>query len=338
MTAVSRYGRDLLTVFDLLGRHEPALTGALGWTLATSPGLMSAVLERVGLKADADEVSLKLETADDHGRTDIELSTPAAHVIVEAKQGWLVPGEVQLRTYTHRFSGDHDQRLVTLSDSTERWAREVLPADVAGVPVEHWSWDDVRDLVRTARTHARGTERLWLDQLEEYMGEATSKRPVTDSLTYCVVISEQRFGGISFRDHVQHQRVYFHPFALRRLNRVVDYEIVAHLDDRFPSVTREEFGGPHVVYRLGPDIPSPGARCPVAGTFARPASGCSWTSYSRSRPWSRRTSPARPYARRRCRPVCGSRSGDPWAAHRRGTMSSGFLCAPRYPAGPRLTT
>lgn len=283
MTVVSRYGRDLSTVFDLLGRHEPALTGALGWTLSRSPSLMSAVMHRLGLEANAhsDEISLKLETADDHGRTDIELFTSTAHVIVEAKQGWLVPGEVQLGAYARRFSGDRNRRLVTLSDSTERWAREVLPADVAGVPVEHWSWDDVRDLVRTAKTHARGTERFWLDQLEEYMGKATSKRPITDSLAYCVVISEQQFGGISFRDYVQDQHVYFHPFAsggwpsvppnflafrwnnaVRQLNRVIDYEIVGHLDERFASVTREESGGPHVVYRLGPDIPLPGDAVP----------------------------------------------------------------------------
>jgi len=43
-------------------------------------------------------------------------------------------------------------------------------------------------------------------------------------------------------------------------------------------VTREESRGPHVVYRLGPDIPLPGTRCPVAGTIATPASGCCWTS------------------------------------------------------------
>lgn len=281
MTAVSRYGRELVTVFDLLGRHEPALTGALGWTLASSAGLMSAVLERLGLEAEPDKVSLKLEAPDDHGRTDIELFTSTAHVIVEAKQGWLVPGEVQLGAYAQRFSGDRDQRLLTLSDSTERWAREVLPADVAGVPVEHWSWDDVRNLVRTAKTEARGTERLWLNQLEEYMGEATSKRPVTDSLAYCVVISEQQFGGLSFRDYVQQQRVYFHPFAsggwpavppnflafrwdnaLRQLNRVVDYEIVGHLSERFPAVTGEETDEPYVVYRLGPDIPLPGGSVP----------------------------------------------------------------------------
>jgi hypothetical protein len=148
---------------------------------------------------------------------------------------------------------------VTLSDSTERWAREV----------------------RTAKTHATGTERFWLDQLEEYMGQATSKRPVTDSLAYCVVISEQQFGGISFRDYVQDQRVHFHPFtsggwpsvppnflafrwnnAVRQLNRVIDYEVVGHLDERFTSVTREESGGPHVAYRLGPDIPLPGDAVP----------------------------------------------------------------------------
>jgi hypothetical protein len=42
-----------------------------------------------------------------------------------------------------------------------------LPADVGGVPVGHWSWDDVRDLVQIARTNANTTERLWLDQLKD---------------------------------------------------------------------------------------------------------------------------------------------------------------------------
>lgn len=282
MTEVSKYGRELSTVFDLLSRGEPALTGALGWTLAKSPALMSAMLNRLGIGTGAAEnISLTLESADEHGRTDIELYTHTEHVIVEAKQGWLIPGEVQLGAYAKRFSGDRQGRLVTLSDSTERWAREVLPPDVSGVAVEHWSWDDVRDLVRTARTRSRGTERLWLTQLEEYMGKATSQRPATDSLTYCVVISEQQFGGTSFRDYVQQKRVYFHPFAsggwppvppnflafrwdnaVRQVNRVVDYEIVGHLEERFPSVTPEESGGPHVVYRLGPDIPLPDGAVP----------------------------------------------------------------------------
>ena len=73
---------------------------------------------------------------------------------------------------------------MTLSDSTASWAATVLPVEVAGVPVEHWSWDEVRVMLQVARADARGVERIWLDQLEEYMGEATSKRPVTDALAY----------------------------------------------------------------------------------------------------------------------------------------------------------
>ena len=34
MASVSRCGRDLSTVFGLLGTHEPALTAALGWMMA----------------------------------------------------------------------------------------------------------------------------------------------------------------------------------------------------------------------------------------------------------------------------------------------------------------
>jgi hypothetical protein len=48
MTSVSRYGRHMSTVFDLLGTHEPALTAAVGWTLRRSPTLLAAVLARLG--------------------------------------------------------------------------------------------------------------------------------------------------------------------------------------------------------------------------------------------------------------------------------------------------
>lgn len=293
MGAVSRYGRELSSVFDLLGSHEPALTAALGWTIGRSPALMTGVLHRLGLSGEvhAGDVSVDLESADEAGRTDIEISTPTAHVIIEAKQGWIVPGEVQLAAYEPRLAASAavglDTRLVTLSDSTEAWAHQVLPSDVAGTAVTHWSWDDVRGLITDACWQVRGAERLWLDQLEEYMGAATSKRPVTDALAYCVVISNDQFGDATFRDYVVNQRVYFHPVvgggwptvppnflafrwdgAVRQINRVVGYEIVAHLSERFPSVKDDHSaesrppGDAHIVYELGPDIPVPGGGIP----------------------------------------------------------------------------
>jgi hypothetical protein len=38
--------------------------------------------------------------------------------------------------------------------------------------------------------------------------------------------------------------------TVRQLNRVIDYEIVGHLDEGFASATREESGGPHAA--VGP--------------------------------------------------------------------------------------
>lgn len=300
MVLVSRYGREMSSVFDLLGTHEPALTAALGWTMGRSTELLNGVLDRLGLggSTNGDGVAVHLETADDAGRTDIELVTPTAHVIIEAKQGWIVPGDVQLAAYAPRLGAARaaglDTRLITLSDSTPAWAREVLPPHVAGVGVTHWSWDDVRALIQTARAHARGAERLWLDQLEDYMGAATSRRPVTDALAYCVVITKDMFGDATFRDYVEKQRVYFHPVArggwpnippnflafrwdnaVRQVNRVVDYEIVAHLSERFPAVVDDHTvgsrppGDAHIVYRLGPDIPLPGGAIPSGAVNLR---------------------------------------------------------------------
>ena len=45
----------------------------------------------------------------------------------------------------------------------------------AACPLGTGSWDDVRDVVRTARTNAKATERLWLDQMKDYIGEGRLK-------------------------------------------------------------------------------------------------------------------------------------------------------------------
>jgi hypothetical protein len=56
--------------------------------------------------------------------------------------------------------------------------------------------------------------------------------------------------------------------AVRQVNRVTEYEIVARLADRFPSVENDESAssrppeGAHLVYQLGPDIPLPNGAIP----------------------------------------------------------------------------
>ncbi len=76
-----------------------------------------------------------------------------------------MPGEVQLTTYVNRVEAVQNRLLVSLSDSSADWARTQLPHDIAGVPVRHLPWDDVRLDLHRARRTARSTERLWLEEL-----------------------------------------------------------------------------------------------------------------------------------------------------------------------------
>ncbi|MGW5219907.1 hypothetical protein ACWEQA_18740 [Nocardia sp. NPDC004085] len=282
---LNRYGSEVASVFDLLGRSEVNLTAALGWTLSCSPHLLASILERLGVVAP--EVPLvAVETLDELGRTDIEITGNSVKVIFEAKQGWLVPGEDQLSRYRGRFGGFEDGLLVSLSDSSERWAVNQLPSEVDGIQVKHLPWDVVRDTVKATMARSRGRERIWLEQLGTYMGRATSKIAYDDQWVFCVVASDTLFGGRSFKDYVVNERAYFHPYGgnntwpkaapnflcfrwagrVQQVNRVTSFEIVPHLSDRWPSVTNGESAGPHIIYDLGPDIPIP--MISTTGTYA----------------------------------------------------------------------
>jgi hypothetical protein len=288
----SRYGRSTGSVFDLLGQREVELTASLGCVLAKSPSLMNSLLSVLGLAAGADEVSVALEVADEYGRTDIELVTSRLKVVIEAKQGWLVPGEEQLDRYAGRFDGFDLGLLVSLSDSSERWARDQLLPEVRGIPVRHLAWDAVRGSLSAAIRNSRGRERFWLEELEGYMGAATSRRPPDDQWVFCVVVSDTLLGGVSFKEYVTRERVYFHPCGgfntwpkrppnllcfrwggqVQQVNRVSRFEIVPHLSQRFPSVRADETDGAHIVYDLGPNIPVPAIS--TKGTYATGREWC----------------------------------------------------------------
>lgn len=283
---LSKYGSEAASVFDLLGRGEVDLTAAVGWVLSESPVVLTALIRHLGFDSAADGVAVALEVADEQGRTDIELTWPNSKVVIEAKQGWLVPGEEQLFKYRGRFEGFENRLLVSLSDSSELWARDQLPVEIEGTPVRHVAWDDIRSIVTAGKADTRGRERTWLDELEAYMGRATSTRPYDSQWVFCVVVSNTVFAGISFRDFVTRDRVYFHPFGgnntwpkrppnllcfrwggrVRQVNRVTSFQVVPRLADRWPEAAKEESDGPHIVYDLGPDIPIPTVT--TKGTYA----------------------------------------------------------------------
>ena len=256
---------------------------------------MGALLRHLDIDATPDEFAVSLEQADDQGRTDIELTGPGTKVIIEAKQGWLVPDDQQFSLYASRFEGFEQALFVSLSDSSTRWADQLL-RPIAGVPVVHVAWDTVRDALKTSISRTRGREQFWLQQLEGYMGQATSRRPLDDQWVFCVVASDALFGGTTFRDWVREERVYFHPYGghntwpkrppnflcfrwdgrVQQVNRVEDFEVVSRLDERWPSMDETDSASapsrpvadPHIIYDLGPDIPLPPSPISTKGTYA----------------------------------------------------------------------
>lgn len=277
------YGRDVSSVFDLLGTKENGLTAALAYTLASSPALLALIQHRLLPHAQG-QAMIQLEVRDKFGRTDLQIDTGDQLAVVEAKKGWLLPGSFQLQKYATRVksransaTGSSGGVLATLSESSARWAAHVQPATVGGVPVLHLPWTDVLQDLTMVRTTSRGAERAWLDQLANYLTEAINVLDPRDSMVWCVPLNKKfRHGGgkLSSVDYLEQQNTYFHPLApqwrksppnfigfrygahLQRISRVLSSQVVTPLRTAFSDIPlTPQTNGNWVVYKLGPPLP-----------------------------------------------------------------------------------
>lgn len=276
--AVTRHGKSVDAVFDLLGDRENDLTAALGFTLSRSPRLVGELLCLFDVEMSK-QVWLRMETRDELGRTDLELETREALVVIEAKRGWHLPTTTQLERYADRVTMHGGGQLVTLSDCSPAFAGYELPAEVKGVPVRHLPWSKVKDRLQAAKRVAGGAEGYWLGELENYLRKAVRVRDPASGWAYCVVLSTDRPAGggeRNFKDFVLKEDTYFHPFGwgsgwpknppnflafrwgnkVHQVRRVVASEVVPRLQDRWPDIPQTaDSTQPHAVYRLGPPLP-----------------------------------------------------------------------------------
>ena len=145
MAEITVTGDRIETVFDLLGHKENDITYALGWGLAQSDDLLSRFLELVAApEADVDAATLDLQRYrkdESHaGITDIEISSPLAHIIVEAKRGWDIPEREQLLLYLPALEASRaagkDVRFVVLTQwGEDAYVKSLLGAEIVGVPI-----------------------------------------------------------------------------------------------------------------------------------------------------------------------------------------------------------
>jgi len=213
---LTHYGRPVGTVFDLLGDKENDITYSLGWALAESQRLSSALLEDVLSPREeliADSVRLQ-EGIPGAGFTDIEVLAGGGdvHIVIEAKRGYDLPQQTQLEKYATRTQPP-PTALVVCAEASVDFVTGKLPPIVAGVPVLYRSWREIEAMVSsTASSTRRHAEKRLLRDLSRYLRGLMTMQDVSSNLVYVVSLGKEiEDTGMSFREVVVDHDTYFCP-------------------------------------------------------------------------------------------------------------------------------
>jgi hypothetical protein len=272
------HNQPVPSVFNLLGQKENDITFSMGWALSRSPLLLQKFLQKMTRTKqlyDLDRLVVALqEFQKDSGITDIEIRDACLHVIIEAKRGWILPSQEQLKRYVPRFRQTKAKNplIVTASECSQDYAHEYLPAAVEGIPIRHVSWSEISALSRFSRgTHA---EKRLMQEFRNYIATIVNMQPQESNWVYVVSLSRDEWvPGLTFVDIVEKRRLYFHPYGrggwppeppnymgfrydgrLQSICHVEHAEVVRSFHRYIPERPNQD-EGPHFLYRLGPPIP-----------------------------------------------------------------------------------
>jgi hypothetical protein len=275
---LSIHGKERTSVFQLTRDDENSATFALGWVLEKSTQYRQLFLKEIFNEAlDAEDTLIELQKhSSGGGFTDIELSGPGFHAILEAKRWWEVSTVEQLEQYAARLaSGDAMQkRLISISAADRSYAQRRLPRALQDVEIAHLSWGDLRRLAAKAHALATGfQEKLWLREMMQHLKEFVFVDRQIDnnvfgaSLGHEPMVTGKSHTGIDF---VEKDRRYFHPIGkhwpprppnymgfryrgrLQSVHHVDGFEIVERLST-YNSLWGDS-PGDHFVYTLGPPM------------------------------------------------------------------------------------
>lgn len=280
MAELLLHGRPVPTVFDLLGRNENDMTYALSWGLARSGRFLGAVIRAVtGADADTDDAVINLQRHDRLGGfTDVEVSIPGSlHLIFEAKRGWNLPTDAQLRLYAQRLDASEaeDRRLVVLT----QWGAEAFVTSRLGdwelpYPRATLGWERLARLAEQAVRSGPLAERRLLRELATYLATVADMRDIDSNRAYVVSLSGGTIEGwpMSMRSVVEDHHRYFFPVGrggwpkvppnymafrydgrLQSIHHVDDYAIGTEMGQFLPGVPPTGWD-PHYVVTLGPSI------------------------------------------------------------------------------------
>lgn len=150
MAILESHGREIHSIFQLLGDKENDITLSMSWVLAKCPEFLKSIVQHIWQQTpDPNTVVIMNQKYDsDTGITDIEITDQKNfHIIFEAKRGWNLPKANQLTKYADRLATSPAvfKRILSLSECTPTYAALYLPFTTApnGIPISHLSYREV---------------------------------------------------------------------------------------------------------------------------------------------------------------------------------------------------
>ena len=226
----------------------------------------------------------------DKGITDLEITdNQKFYIIIEAKRGWVLPGESQLRLYSERTgftsSPAKVKAIVSMSECTEDYAKKRLPT-VPGTTVLHLPWMTICDLAGELRMKTAGKQNYILGELERYIKRIMTTQNKDTNWVYVVSLGlkeveitpakgEKRTAGIAYVDIVRKYHKYCCPVGggkggwpkepltyiafryhgkLQSIHHIEKYTITDNQHPFVPEIPDVELSETHFVYELGPAI------------------------------------------------------------------------------------
>lgn len=264
------------SIFQILGNDENDLSFSLGYALSFSPHLLKSIFHKIyGQSVRFRSAVIKLqESGSDKGFTDFEISIDNQYfIIIEAKKGWNLPSNEQLKRYINRFGGHkhRTRRLIVLSECSEKYAKENLPQSLYGIPIDTLSWQDIIHSINDVYHHSVNREKFILSELKEYLAGVITMENAESNWVYVVSLANGKpsWSEISWRDISGKKQRYFYPQGkgwpkvppnyigfrfdgrLQSIHHVERYEVVSDMHDFMPEIKKGKIKNHYLLY-LGP--------------------------------------------------------------------------------------
>lgn len=283
MATLESYGKEIHSIFQLLGDKENDITLSMSWALAKcSEFLKALIISITGIAPPNDDISILNQRYDANtGITDIEITDfQTFHMIIEAKRGWILPSADQLTKYSLRSDFQNSpcgkKYIVTMSECTHPYADAYLPFhEINQIPVKHISYREIYQMAKAVRPVSNNEEKHLLDEFCEYLKGLMTMQKLDSNMVYVVALGTQtpEHCSLTWIDIVQRYGKYFCPVGgngwpkeppnyiafryygqLQAIHHIDGYTVTRNLHDEIPEMPDEIWDTNHYVYQLGPAI------------------------------------------------------------------------------------